>query len=309
MNFPILSAIIFIPLIGALFIFVTKGSQKNVEKNSKYVAIFSSLANFLLSLFLWYSFDNTISKFQFIEEKNWIKESNFKIIYPSTIKIEIKEKNPIAIYLEGNNYYFLDEKGLKIQKLEKEDKIKHILISGDESLDNFLDFAELITTKVSQGGGVFFCGNGGSAADSQHLAAELVGRFKKNRKPIKSVALTTDTSAITSIGNDFGFEDIFSRQIEALCTKDDVLIAISTSGESKNILTFGASGLEGGGSTITQQLAKNLFKIRREKKGKLSGVPFLGLVISKVKEWIVAVKLEEFYTKKEILAMYLNTAE
>ena len=72
MNFPILSAIIFIPLIGALFIFVTKGSQKSVEKNSKYVAIFSSLANFLLSLFLWYSFDNTISKFQFIEEKNWI---------------------------------------------------------------------------------------------------------------------------------------------------------------------------------------------------------------------------------------------
>jgi len=72
MNFPILSAIIFIPLIGALFILVTKGSQKNVEKNSKYVAIFSSLANFLLSLFLWHSFDTTISDFQFIEEKSWI---------------------------------------------------------------------------------------------------------------------------------------------------------------------------------------------------------------------------------------------
>ncbi len=72
MNFPILSAIIFIPLIGALFILVTKGTQKNVEKNSKYVAIFSSLANFLLSLFLWYSFDTTISDFQFTEEKNWI---------------------------------------------------------------------------------------------------------------------------------------------------------------------------------------------------------------------------------------------
>ena len=72
MNFPILSAIIFIPLVGALFILVTKGSQKNVEKNSKYVAIFSSLANFLLSLFLWYSFDTTISDFQFIEEKSWI---------------------------------------------------------------------------------------------------------------------------------------------------------------------------------------------------------------------------------------------
>tara|TARA_B100000029_G_scaffold422745_1_gene429605 strand:- start:236 stop:1738 length:1503 start_codon:yes stop_codon:yes gene_type:complete len=72
MNFPILSAIIFIPLIGALFIFITKGSQKNIEKNSRYVAIFTSLTNFFLSLFLWYLFDNTISDFQFIEEKNWI---------------------------------------------------------------------------------------------------------------------------------------------------------------------------------------------------------------------------------------------
>ena len=73
MNFPILSAIIFIPLIGALFILVTKGTQKNVEKNSKYVAIFSSLANLLLSLFLWFSFDTTTSDFQFVEEKNWLK--------------------------------------------------------------------------------------------------------------------------------------------------------------------------------------------------------------------------------------------
>ena len=73
MNFPILSAIIFIPLVGALFILFTNGNQKNIEKNSKYVAIFSSIANFLLSLFLWYLFDNTTSDFQFVEEKNWIK--------------------------------------------------------------------------------------------------------------------------------------------------------------------------------------------------------------------------------------------
>ena len=73
MNFPILSAIIFIPLIGAFFIFVTKGVQKNVEKNSKYVAIFSSLTNFLLSIFLWYSFDTTIADFQFVEKKNWME--------------------------------------------------------------------------------------------------------------------------------------------------------------------------------------------------------------------------------------------
>jgi len=73
MNFPILSAIIFIPLIGALFILITRGSQKNVEKNSKYVAIFSTLTNFLLALFLWYSFDVSTSDFQFVEEKNWMK--------------------------------------------------------------------------------------------------------------------------------------------------------------------------------------------------------------------------------------------
>jgi len=80
MNFPILSAITFIPLIGAIFILITRGSQKNVEKNSKYVAIFSSLANFLLSLFLWYSFDNLNPEFQFIEEKNWMGGFiNFKL--------------------------------------------------------------------------------------------------------------------------------------------------------------------------------------------------------------------------------------
>ena len=80
MNFPILSAIIFIPLTGALFVFITKGSQKNVEKNSKYVAIFSSLTNFFLSLFLWYSFDASTSDFQFVEEKNWIDDViNFRL--------------------------------------------------------------------------------------------------------------------------------------------------------------------------------------------------------------------------------------
>jgi len=73
MNFPILSAIIFIPLIGALFILVIKGEQEIVEKNSKYVAIFSTLSNFFLSIFLWYSFDTSTSDFQFVEKKNWIE--------------------------------------------------------------------------------------------------------------------------------------------------------------------------------------------------------------------------------------------
>jgi len=83
---------------------------------------------------------------------------------------------------------------------------------------------------------IFFAGNGGSAADSQHMAAELVGRFKKNRKPLKAISLTTDTSIITAVGNDFGFETVFSRQLEALGTNGDLLICSSTSGNSPNIL-------------------------------------------------------------------------
>ena len=76
MNFPILSAIIFIPLVSSLFILITKGGQKNIEKNTKNIAIFSTLVNFLLALFLWYSFDNSTSEFQFVEEKIWISRNH-----------------------------------------------------------------------------------------------------------------------------------------------------------------------------------------------------------------------------------------
>ncbi len=95
---------------------------------------------------------------------------------------------------------------------------------------------KLILISLKAGGKIMFCGNGGSAADSQHLSAELIGRYKKNRKPIAGLALTTDTSSITAISNDFSFDDIFTRQIEALGKEGDILYAISTSGESKNIL-------------------------------------------------------------------------
>ncbi len=83
---------------------------------------------------------------------------------------------------------------------------------------------------------VIFCGNGGSAADSQHLSAELMGRYKLDRKPLPAISLTVDTSAITAIGNDYGFENIFSRQLEGIGIKNDVLYATSTSGESENII-------------------------------------------------------------------------
>ncbi len=102
--------------------------------------------------------------------------------------------------------------------------------------DKIISITDIIYEKIQNDGKILICGNGGSAADSQHLAAELVVKFKEERKPISAVALSTDTSVLTSIGNDFGFEYIFSRQIEALGSKNDFLIALSTSGKSKNII-------------------------------------------------------------------------
>ena len=89
---------------------------------------------------------------------------------------------------------------------------------------------------ISTGGKLILMGNGGSAADSQHIAAELIGRFKKERKAIPALALTVDSSSLTALGNDYGFESIFSRQIEALANPNDAIIGISTSGNSKNII-------------------------------------------------------------------------
>lgn len=94
----------------------------------------------------------------------------------------------------------------------------------------------LINNSIKSGGKLMLCGNGGSAADSQHIAAELVGRFIKDRRPLPAIALSTDTSAITCISNDYGYEYIFSRQVESLGNEADVLLAISTSGNSNNIV-------------------------------------------------------------------------
>jgi D-sedoheptulose 7-phosphate isomerase len=96
--------------------------------------------------------------------------------------------------------------------------------------------AGLIQTTLSHGGKLLLCGNGGSAADSQHIAAELTGRFVKDRRPLAAVALSTDTSALTSIANDYGFDEVFSRQVMALGRRGDCLLGISTSGNSRNII-------------------------------------------------------------------------
>jgi len=97
------------------------------------------------------------------------------------------------------------------------------------------EIAIAMATTLHRGGKILWCGNGGSAADSQHLAAELVGRFRKERRGLPSIALTTDTSILTSIANDYGYEAVFSRQIEALGISGDLLVGISTSGNSRNV--------------------------------------------------------------------------
>jgi D-sedoheptulose 7-phosphate isomerase len=96
--------------------------------------------------------------------------------------------------------------------------------------------ARLIVSCLKKGGKVIIFGNGGSAADSQHIAAELVGRFKKERRPLPAIALTTNTSILTAIANDYSYETVFQKQIEALGNKKDVAIGISTSGKAKNVI-------------------------------------------------------------------------
>lgn len=98
------------------------------------------------------------------------------------------------------------------------------------------DATRLIVASMLNGGKLIVFGNGGSAADAQHLAAELVGRYRQDRKAIAAIALTTDSSALTSISNDYGFETIFSRQLEAIGKQGDVVLAISTSGNSQNVI-------------------------------------------------------------------------
>lgn len=111
----------------------------------------------------------------------------------------------------------------------------NVMIKNSGLAGKLLEACELVTSCLKSGNKILWCGNGGSAADSQHLAAELVGRFKFNRPALASLALTTDTSILTALGNDFGFETIFARQVEALGKPGDVLIGISTSGNSGNV--------------------------------------------------------------------------
>ncbi len=123
------------------------------------------------------------------------------------------------------------------------ERIKDILLESIQvkeeilrnQVDSILEIAELMIDCLKKDGKVIVFGNGGSASDSQHIAAELVGRFKKDRSALAGIALTTNTSILTSLANDYGYDVVFSRQVEALGKKNDVVLGISTSGKAKNV--------------------------------------------------------------------------
>ncbi len=107
---------------------------------------------------------------------------------------------------------------------------------AEECLDDIIQMARVITTALKKGRKVVFFGNGGSAADAQHISAELVGKFKRARPALRASALTTNTSILTAVGNDIGFDEIFSRQVQATLEPEDVAVGISTSGRSANVI-------------------------------------------------------------------------
>jgi len=114
--------------------------------------------------------------------------------------------------------------------------LKHQMAASDDLVQRIYDASAIMIRALKKGKKILWCGNGGSAADSQHLSAELVARLNINRPGLASLALTTDTSLITAWSNDIGFESLFSRQVEALGNAGDVLMALSTSGKSPNVL-------------------------------------------------------------------------
>jgi D-sedoheptulose 7-phosphate isomerase len=121
-------------------------------------------------------------------------------------------------------------------EIRKSIEVLAAMSADAQLLGKITQASQMCADAVRAGGKIMFCGNGGSAADCQHLAAELVGKLAFNRPAMAGIALTVDTSALTAIGNDFGYEHVFSRQVEGLGRPGDVLIGISTSGHSKNVI-------------------------------------------------------------------------
>jgi D-sedoheptulose 7-phosphate isomerase len=122
------------------------------------------------------------------------------------------------------------------ERLRESAELKTALLHDEELVEVLDSVAQVCVSALNSGRKLIFCGNGGSAADAQHLTAELVGRYLRERTALAAIALTTNSSCLTAIGNDYSYEEIFSRQIEALGNRGDIVIGISTSGNSPNII-------------------------------------------------------------------------
>jgi len=141
----------------------------------------------------------------------------------------------------------------------------------EENREVIKKVAALFVATLSAGGKILFAGNGGSAADAQHYAAEFIGRFKKERKSLPAIALTTDTSILTALSNDYGFEEVFSRQLEGLGVRGDVFVAISTSGESTNLVKA---------VTCAKNLGLKTVGLLGKDGGRLGGAVDVALIVS-----------------------------
>ena len=158
-----------------------------------------------------------------------------------------------------------------IETIKNELNLHNEITAEMEKLsDSIESIAKLAIDSIKSNGKIILFGNGGSAADAQHIAAELVGRYKSNRKGLAAIALTTDTSALTAISNDFGYENVFKRQLEALLNKDDLVIGISTSGNSANII----NALE-----YAKNLNAKVIGFSGAQGGKMNGICNINLVI------------------------------
>jgi len=136
--------------------------------------------------------------------------------------------------------------------------------------ETILNISTLLIKSVQENRTIFWYGNGGSASDAQHMAAELVGRFKRERRALKSIALTTDSSILTAVGNDYGYEHIFRRQVEAFAAPGDICIGLSTSGNSENVSLAHKQAKEQGATTIS---------LLGNDGGKIKGVSDLSVVV------------------------------
>jgi D-sedoheptulose 7-phosphate isomerase len=179
----------------------------------------------------------------------------------------------------------------------------------EEQLPALQAIAMAMTATLRAGHKILWCGNGGSAADSQHLSAELVGRFRHERRGLASIALTTDSSILTSVANDYGYEAVFSRQVEALGEPGDLLVAISTSGNSRNVISAlesaRALGLvtvafTGAGGGKMAALADHLFKVSSHDTARIQEAHILaGHMLC---EWIEIDHLQERTDSEQLLS-------